>query len=367
MAAAAAMVTPEALAQPRVQLDVDQSIFLSENPFLLSDDDPGSSALEVAARPRLDWQLGHATSLEIAGAARVRRYQRRYGDFVTGRVDANIRHRDSEYLSLRGALGYVRELPTDALTGSLDAAFETRSVRETQSARLFADWSPNAVTTINTGIGSIRTRYPGSSLLQTTSAYDFSIDIAKRLSTRTTVGLQGQVAISRSDELGSRTAKSLQLTATRRLDETWRADVRAGVEWAGTAQPFDGGRGRERPRFTGSGTLCNESVRFLLCLAAALRSEVSAFTGLRREWTLGANADWRLSEHGTLTLTGDYRKASGGPMPIDLFRLSGAYEHRLSQRFSLKGGIDYLRRSPADGDRIGAAIAHVTLTFRGLR
>ncbi len=361
------MVGAECVAQPRVQLALDQSVFLSENPFLLSDEDPGSSALEVAVRPQLDWQVGHATSLEIAGAARVRQYQRRYGDFVTGRVDANIRHRDSEYLSLHGTLGYVRELPTDALTGSLDAVFETRSVRETQSARFFADWSPDAVTTVNSGIGAIRTRYPGSSLLQTTKAYDFSIGLAKRLSARTTVGIQGQVAVSQGDELGSRTAKTLQLTATRRLDETWRADIRAGVEWAGMADPFDGGRGRERPRFTGSGTLCNESVRFMLCLAAALRSEVSALTGLRREWTLGADADWRLSEYGTLTLTGDYRKASGGPMPIDLFRLSAAYEHRLSQRFSLKGGVDYLRRSQVGDDRIGATIAHVTLTFRGFR
>ncbi len=361
------MAAPPCLAQPRVQLAVDQSVFLSENPFLLPDKDPGSSALEVAVRPQLDWQVGHATAIEIEGAARVRRYQRRYGDFVTGRVDAMIRHRDSEYLSLRGVLRYARELPTDAVTGSLDAALETRSVRETRSARIIAEWSPDAITMVNAGVGAMRTRYPGSLLLQMADAYDFSIDASKRLSARTSVGLQGQVSVSKTDELGSRAAKSIQITARRKLSETWRADVGAGVEWAGTAQQPGGGGGRERPRFTGSGTLCNESVRFLLCLSAALRSEVSALTGLRREWTLGADADLRLSEYGTLSLSGDYRKASGGPMPIDLFRLSAAYEHRVSQRISLKGGVDYLRRGVADSGRIGAAIAHVTLTFRGFR
>lgn len=366
-----ALAAPQCLARPRIELAVDQSIFLSDNPFLLPGRNTGAAAVEIAVRPQLDWQLGPATTLEVDGAARLRQYLRRYGDFMTGRVDAVIRHRDSEYLSLRGAIGYARELPIDAMTDSLDAALDTRSLRQTQSARLYADWSPNAVTMVNAAIGAMRTRFSGSLILQTTRSYDASIAIARRVSARTTLGLQGQVARIEGEDLGSRTAKTLQLTATRRLSNAWRVEARAGVEWAGSQRLSEGG-GRDRPRFTGYGTVCRATTRLDLCLTASMRSEVSALTGLRRELTLGADAQMRLTERGTLFLSGDYQKASGGVMPLELFRVSAAYERRLDDRFSLRGGVDYMRRGSDFGgvtgrDRIGAAVAHVTLIFRGFR
>lgn len=371
--AVAALVAPQCLARPRVELAVDQSIFLYDNPFLLPGGNTGSAAVEVAVRPRLDWQLGPSTTLEVDGVARARRYLRRYGDFVTGRADAIIRHRDSEYLSVRGALGYARELPIDALTESLDAALDTRSIRETMSARFYADWSPNAVTMVDGTLGAMRTRFSSSAILETTNSYELSLGIARRLSARTTIGVQGQLARIEGEGLGSRTARTLQLTGTRRLSNAWRLEGSAGVEWAGSEILSDGrGRGRDRPRFAGTGTLCRETTRLDLCLTGSLRSEVSALTGLRRELTLGANAEMRLTERSTLSLSGDYQKANGGGAPLNLFRVAAAYERRLSQRFSLRGGVDYMRRGrdfegPGGRERIGAAVAHVTLIFRGFR
>ncbi|MET0248609.1 MAG: hypothetical protein ABW164_02645 [Sphingobium sp.] len=370
-AALAALLAPQSLAQPRIELPVDQSIFLSDNPFLLPGRNTGAAALEIAVRPTLDWQIGPSTTLEVDGAARLRQYLRRYGDYMTGRVDAVVRHRDSEYLSLRGAVGYARELPIDAMTDSLDAALDTRSLRQTQSARLYADWSPSAVMTVNAAVGAMRTRFSGSAILQTTKSYDASVAIARRLSARTILGIQGQIARISGEDLGARTARTLQLTATRRLSDAWRLEARAGVEWAGSERLSQGG-GRDRPRFAGSGTVCRETTRLDLCLTGSMRSEVSALTGLRRELTLGADAELRLTERGTLFLSGDYQKARGGVMPLDLFRVSAAYERRLSQRFSLRGGVDYMRRGSDFGgavgrDRIGAAVAHVTLIFRGFR
>lgn len=367
----AALAAPQCLARPRIELPVDQSIFLSDNPFLLPGRNTGAAAVEIAVRPQLDWQIGPGTSIEADGAARLRQYLRRYGNFMTGRVDALVRHRDSERLSLRGAVGYARELPIDAVTDSLDAAIDTRSIRQTMSARFHADWSPNAVMMVNGAFGAMRTRFSGSAFLETTNSYDASVAIARRLSTRATLGLQGQVTHSEGEGLGSTTAKTLQLTATRRLANGWRVEALAGVEWAGLPR-FSEGVGRDRPRFAGSGTVCKETTRLDLCLTASLRSEVSALTGLRRELTLGADAEMRLSEYGTLFLSGDYQKASGGVLPLNLFRVSAAYEQRLDQRFSLRGGVSYLRRSAdfgsiADSGRIGAAVAHITLIFRGFR
>lgn len=369
--AVAALAAPQCLARPRVELAVDQSIFLSDNPFLLPGGKTDAAAVEIAVRPQLDWQLGPATTLEVDAAARMRQYLRRYGDFVTGRVDAVLRHRDSEYLSVRGAVGYSRELPIDALTESLDAALDTRSIRETMSARFYADWSPNAVTTVNGAFGAMRTHFSGSTILDTTRSYDVSLGIARRLSTRATIGVQGQVVRTEGEGLGPRTAKTLQLTATRRLSNAWRLDARAGVEWTGSERLSEGG-GRDRPRFAGSGTLCRETTRLDLCLTGSMRSEVSALTGLRRELTLGADAEMRLTERGTLFLSGNYQKASGGVAPLNLFRVSAAYERRLSERFSLRGGVNYLRRSSdfdsiGGRERIGAAVAQITLIFRGFR
>ncbi|MFT3967138.1 MAG: hypothetical protein QM690_14765 [Sphingobium sp.] len=369
MAIAALAGASPGLAQPRVRLAVDGSVFHSDNPFLLAGGNRGSAAVEAGIEPGIDWQVGHATSLDVSGTLRMRRYERQYGEFVTGGVDAHIRHRDSERLTLRGTLGYSRALPTDALTGGLDAAVDTRTVRETLSAGAFADWSPGPVTRIDAALGATRTRYPGSALLQPINAYDFSITLLRRMSARTTAGLAGQMTISDSPATGTLSAKAVRLTLTQRLSETWRADAQAGLEWGGVPDiPGIPGGGRiPSPRFTGTGSLCNETVRFMLCLSAALRSQASALTGLQRELTVGGNAEIRLSERGRLSLTADYRQARGAAVPLDLLRASAGYEHRLGQRLSLSGGVDYLRRTQADSGRVGAAIFHVTLTFRGPR
>src|SRR5690606_28855884 len=88
------------------------------------------------------------------------------------------------------------ELMTDALTDSADAAFDSRGVSESFEARTTVAWSPNATMTITGDVGLHNLRYPDSALLQGTDAYGVGISASKRLSARTSVGIQGRLTDS---------------------------------------------------------------------------------------------------------------------------------------------------------------------------
>ena len=128
--------------------------------------------------------------------------------------------------------------------------------------------------------------------------------------------------------------------------------------------------GRDRRiRFNGSANLCYEPSRLTACLSAAVRSEVSGLAGLQREVSIGASVTRRLTERGSLSATADYRKArlGGGVSSPDVLHASTSYDHRLNRSFSLRTGVDYLRRTQLSGQRIGAVIFQVGVTFRGQR
>jgi hypothetical protein len=355
-------------AQARLRLETDASVYLSENPFLLAGGDRDSAAVEVGVQPTLTVPIGHASSLEVGGVARFRQYQRLYGDFVTGRFDARVRHRDSEYLSLEGAAGYARELPTDALTDSIDAAIDSRSLRVSYTGQASIDWSPDARTTVNADANVQRITYPDSLLLQTTKGYDFMLGVRKQVSPFTTLGVQGQYVVSDTGDAGTQTARSFRLTAAQRLSPHWRADVQMGVEWTSLRTLLSDERER-RARFTGSANLCNESERLSACVNASLRSDFSALYGLQREIAVGATAQWTLSPRSSFSLTSDYRRARTGLSTgsLDVFRVTTAYQHRLNERFSLRGGVNYLHRTRLPAERTGAAIFFLTVIFEGRR
>lgn len=365
-AAPAALFATDCLAQADVRIEADASVFLSDNPFLLTGTDRAAGAVEFVARPEVDWTIAPATTLKVAGTAAVRQYHRRYGHYVTGGAEATFRHRQNEFLSLSSLLRYTRQLPTDALTDSIDAAIDTRSVRENLTARSSIDWTPNATTTINANLGAERMHYSDSPLLSTTKAYDLGLALSKRVSTLMSVGVRTQLTVSNSANFGESSAKTFRLTASRRLESAWRADAEFGVEL--TSMPGQPGEGRDRrTRFSGSANLCYEPRRFTACLSASLRSEVSGFSNLQRESALDASLTGRLSERGSLTATAGYRRArlGGFDSTTDLMHLSTRYEHRLTERFSLRAGVDYLHRTRVTGEKTGAVIFQIGVTFRG--
>jgi len=367
-AASTALFATDCLAQPELHLEFDSSVFLSDNPFLLPGKDRAAAAAEIAVRPGITWPVGPKTTVDLSSSVALRQYHRRYGTFVTGQAEATVRHRENEYLSLTSIANFARDLSTDVLTESVDAAIDTRSIRISYGTRSTVDWTPNATTTITGDIGAQRMRYLNSVLLSATTSYDLGVALSKRISSLTSVGARAQLTVSKAVANGDSSARSFQLTASRRLAEAWRAEAQLGVEWTRVGDPLGNG-GHRRARFMGSAALCYEPRRFLICLNASMRSEVSGFSGLQRATYLGASMSGQLTERGSVTATAEYRKARvrelGGSN--DVVRIAAAYDHRLNQRFSIKAGVDYLQRTRLDSDKTHALIFQIGVTFKGPR
>lgn len=362
----ATFFAPNCAARPDIRLESDMKFFLSDNPFLISGKNRAAAAVEIIARPEFVWPVTPTTSLDVSAVVAVRHYLRRYGDFVTGRALASVRHRENEFLSLSGSVSYTRELPTDGLTDSIDAAVDTRSVRESYSARSSVDWTPNATTSVDADIGVQRARYPNSVLLSSINAYDLGVALSKRVSPVMSLGVRAQMTVSNVANRGDSSATAVWLTVSRRLATAWRADAQVGIERTSLEGPPGDGRDR-RTRFSGSANLCYEPSRLAACLTAAVQSEVSGLSGLQREVSFGASVTRRLTERGSLAATADYRRArlEGRVNSLDVLHASTSYEHRLSRGFSLSTGVDYVRRTQLSGQKIGAVIFQIGVTFRG--
>ena len=250
-------MAPVCHAQPVVHLDIDTSVYASDNPFLLSGGDTGAMAFDIAARPGLNWQVAHATTLDVESTARFRQYHRRYGNFMTGRIATTVRHRDSEYLSARGGIGFARELPLDGIADSSDGAIDPRTLRNIWSADAALDWRPNAITLIQGTLNAQRTQFSDRSILLPTNGYNAALSLSRNLNARFAVGGRAALAISDARGFETLSAKTLQLTGTYRANETLRATVMAGIEWADGRLP-DGTPRPSSPRFSGSAMLCEE-------------------------------------------------------------------------------------------------------------
>ncbi len=339
--------------------------FSASNPFLLSEDPGITPGGEIVVRPDLTWPIGPGTTATAEGSLGFRQYSRRYGNFVTGQATGTLQHRRSEYLWLRTDASYERILPTDALADSIDVAIDPVSLRENIQARQTLTWNPNETTSVVGSVAWLRTDAIDSPILIGTSAFDFSIGAEKRVSPLLAVGVRGQVITTRSELGDDPTIKAFRLTATRRLAGTWRAQASVGIDQENRTG-LDSVRRETPARLSGSGGICYEPEHMAVCLTAAIRSVISGFGNLQRETSVGATLRRRISENGTLAASADYRRAPlpGVPGRAEVLQLSTDYEHRVSRRFSLRSGVDYLRRNLLAGDRAGSVVVHVGLTLR---
>lgn len=367
LAALASLHATECMAKPEVGVDFDAVVFGSDNPFLIPGDDRGSGAIDVAARPYVDWDLDPRTNFEFNGELGFRQYFKHYGNYFTGFADAQVTHRHNEFLTVGAQANYSRDLIADILTDSIDMAFDTRGIRESVDARASVAWSPNATMTITGDGGYQHLRYPGSRILQTTDAFDIGAAASKQLSTRTAVGVQARFTSSQPEVGEDSTVTALNATASHRFSEVWRGDVRAGVEWSSTDTLFAGEQ-NDRARFNGGINLCYEPEFTTACLTSSIGSEVSGLGGLQREFAVGANLRTRVSERGTLTADAAMRRTdvSGTDISARVLRAQAGYEHRLNRTLYLTTGAAYLERRIADAN-VGTFIVQFGISIRGER
>lgn len=355
-------------AQNAVTLEFDTNVLVSDNPFLTTEKERATGAVELVARPRVDLKLDPRTDLDFTGEVGFRQYSRRYGNFVTGRSDLQLRHRRNEHLTVSGRAIYTRDLVSDLLTDSIDFAIDTRSIRESIDARTSVAWSPDATTTIVGNGGWRRLRYPGSALLQTTKAYDFGFAADKRLSERMTVGVQASRTLSHILGGQDTSVTSLNATAARRFSAHWYGGTQLGIEWSKLYDP--GSLTREsRGRFNGAAHLCYEPARTTACVRSAIGSEVSGLGGLQREFSVSADISHRISEFGTVSAETEYRRARlpGYDAPARVFASTLRYEHRIRRNIYLTPSVAYLQRNRRAGEKADAFIFQIGLSIRGAR
>ena len=361
-------VATKSEAQSAVTLDFDANVLLSENPFVTTEKERLTGAVELVARPRVDLQLDPKTNLEFAGQLGFRQYSRRYGNFVTGRSDLRLRHRRNEFLTIRGQASYARELVSDALADTIDFAVDTRSIRESVDARTAVEWSPDAITTIIGDGGWQRLRYPDSALLSTTKAYDFGVAASRRMDEKLTLGVEAHRTLSHVLNREDTSVTSLNATAVRRFSAHWYGGTRLGVEWSKINDPIGLTR-QTRSRFNGDVHLCYEPSRTTACLRSAIGSEVSGLGGIQREFSVGTDISHRISEFGTLIADADLRRARlpGDDRAARVFASSVRYEHRIRRNLYLTPSVAYLQRNRRVGEKADAIIFQIGLSIRGAR
>ena len=355
-------------ARSTVMLDFDTNVLLSDNPFLTTEKEQATGAVELIVRPRVDLKLDPKTDLNFAGQLGFRQYSKRYGNFVTGRSDLRLRHRRSEYLTISGQASYARDLVSDSLADSIDFAVDTRSIRESIDARTSVAWNPDAITTIIGDGGWRQLRYPDSTLLSTTKAYDFGVAANRRMSERLTLGVEAHKTLSNVVNGEDTSVTSLNATAVRRFSAFWYAGTRLGIEWSKIYDPVGLTR-QNRSRFNGDAHICYEPSRTTACLRSAIGSEVSGLGGIQREFSIGTDISHRISEFGTIIADADYRRARlpGDDRPARVFASSVRYEHRLRRNLYLTPGIAYLQRNRRVGEKADAFIFQIGLSIRGAR
>ena len=355
------------MAQPELGLELDASTFVSDNPFVIPGNNRESAAIDLAARPYVDWDLDHSTRLEFMGEVGFRQYFRLYGDFVTGFADLRLEHRHNEYLTISGQARYSRDLNSDILTDSVDFAFDSRGVSERSEVRSAVAWSPHATLTLTGDARWQHLSYPSSRLLQTTDAYEVGVSATKQLNARTSVGAQARMTSSHPEITQESSVASFNLTASHQFAEHWNGTIVAGGEWSKPDDPF-GSQGDDRVRFNGSLTLCYEPEHASACLRSSVGSEVSGLGGLQREYIVGATVSSRLSEHSTISADFETRKSDppGTAFSARVLSASCDYEHRLNRNLYFTSRASYLQRKIGDAS-IGAVVFQIGISIRGAR
>lgn len=359
--------TGSASAEPRVTIEADSSLLASRNPFLLPGDDDVTLAGEVVIRPKIAWQADPGTEINVEGDLALRGYHRRFGTFVLGRAVANVEHRRNEFLTVDASASFGRELPAEARTPTIDAAFDTLSVREAANLRSGLTWTPDARTTVATSVGWERVNYRGSALLDRASAFDTRAQLSRRTGPHTTLGVQLQYTSSRGAGVERVSASAVRLVAERHLSERWRASVSGGVERSDFVDTA--GRRQQSPlRFSGTAEACYEPQHLRLCGGTQLRSVVSGFGGLQREMDFSLTARKQVAEHAFVEGRAYYTHARLQPSDrnADVARASLMYERRMSGRLWVRAGADYLSRTRFAGQRIGGATLRIGVTYRGV-
>ncbi|GGE90109.1 hypothetical protein [Sphingomonas prati] len=369
-AAAIALVLASPIAAQTVsRLETDMSVFASHNPFLLPGRKRGALGVEASVRPSIAVRTADGSRYDLDAVITDRAYSRRYGNFVTGRVNASGEVRRSEYLTITASAGVARDLAVDLLTSSVEAAADPGSIRMAYRGRLSAIISPDAYTIIRPEIGYERSGFTGTDLLDDTRALDAGLAYVRRIDPVTRVGVRGGATFSKTRRASDLSTQRLYGTIERQLGGGWTATAELGAERSSSRTeavldaPVDQ---RARTLLSGRADLCRALPGPVLCVRGSLNSEISGLGGLQRRAVAGASYRQRIGRRSVVDLSGEYQRAmiQGDIVPsFDAVRATARFERTIGSTLTASAQVQYLRRRLIGGERIGAAFGGLQLTY----
>lgn len=363
------VVSAAAIAQPVPRIEAELRTLASANPLLLPGSDRGAAFVEATARPGVTFTTPTGSKFDLAAEISNRQYSRRYGNFVTGSVDAIADYRDSEYFSIGASAGFARDLAADLLTSSVESAADPISIRTSYLGRASVTWHPDQYTWILPEISAEKYSFTRTTLLGDTRAVTASLGYRRRTSERTTVGIRAGSIFSNTARLSDTNTQLVYATISQRLNPHWRANGELGVERnSARIEDLLGIRVDQPARalLSGRAELCREAPGPVICVAGSLNSEVSGLGGLQRRAAGTATYRTALSERTSIDLSAEYQRTvmQGSVFPaFDAIRAVATIERSVRRDLTLGATLQYLRRRLVDGSRIGAAFAGLQLTF----
>ncbi len=341
----------------------------SDNPFLVTGPDTAAGVVEITARPGIRLTEAPGTSYDLGATVTARRYTRRYGGYVTGRVDAIAEHRDSERLTYRAAAGFSRDLAVDVLTSAVESGVDTTAIRSTLLGSASVTYRPDERTSLIPQVEFERSRFNRNQLFANTRAITGSLAYRRRTAPATTAGVRALVSVNKVGPLATMSTQSLYGTLDHRLSSAWPVTIELGLERVGARTEDVLGETTSYParvRLSGRAQLCREIPYSAVCIGGSVDTEVSGLGGLQRRTVAQASVRQRLGERTTLSIDADYQRATlqGANLPVfETIRAVATVQRRIQYDLRLGATLQYLRRRLIGGSHVGAGFAGLQVTW----
>jgi hypothetical protein len=366
----------------RASTDVTASTGWSSNPFAETGKDLSSAFVEVDVRPTISLVHEHS-DIALTGLFDYQHYFRDYSDSNDYGVGLDYSGTPTARLTTHAAVNYDSSiiggydalspvvnpaLPLPPVTTGPDLALVGTKVRRRTLA--FAgdlSYALSEYDTVTANAYYTESRYGGAISASNYNSYGGGLGYSRRVSAHLQLGVQGSVSrYAYQGGLGNSDVYSVQGTFKDQLSDRWSVNGALGVSFS--SQTLGG----NSTNLTGSIQLCRLGPRSTFCVNGNDAVLPTGGAGTVDSKSAGASYSYHLTEHSTVSLSGQYSHndtptgrflANDGRYANSYITLSGTYDRTLRPRVHLIASTHFrkitgnLGDSPADfGGSLGIMI-----------
>lgn len=355
--------TPTFAMDVKVRTTTTATVTASNNPRLSTAANVQAMLLEISAEPQLTAR-SETSSFDASARLAYLRYSRLYGAQKSGNAQLAGTSKRSERLDVNGAANISYGISADAI-GDISAAVDPQSTRMSGDVSLGSNINLSEKNSVSPSFRAGRVRYGDSDTLTGYTSLAAGIGFLRRLTTRTSVGVQINGATQRYEQ-GARSAViALLANGKASLDEFTTLSGSVGVERPTMSNSLFSFK--PRVLLNGDVDLCRRRLRMTLCAVAAARSGASGLGSLQRLVSGGLVFTHEPTERTTYKLNVDYQRSTSlgneNIGTLSYFAAQASFDYEVSEVLTLTGLSSYRRRSGAGtvgGLSFGAGIKFKT-------